>query len=85
MMLERDWYGRFICKSYNCQKVWVIRVIDKVWKEFGEIIDQRGITRVDLLEEIVRGDYELVINRQVILILRKVLNLKADVGGVIKK
>ena len=46
---------------------------------------QRGITRADLLEKIVRGDYELVSNRQVVLILRKALKLKVNVEGVIKK
>ena len=46
---------------------------------------ERGITRADLLEEIVSGDYESVSSRQVILILRKVLKLKASIGGVIKR
>ena len=46
---------------------------------------QSGITWADLLEEIVKGDYGLVSNRQVVLILRKALKLKANVEGVIKK
>lgn len=49
------------------------------------MVDQRGITWVDLLEEIVRGDYESVNNRYIVLILRKALKLKANVEGVIKK
>ena len=84
-MLERDWHGRFICKPDDYRKVKTMRITDGVWEEFGEMADQRGITRADLLEEIVRGDYELVSNRQAILILRKALKLKANAGGAIKK
>ncbi len=46
---------------------------------------ERGITRANLLEEIVSGDYESVSNRQVVLILRKALKLDVNVEGVIKK
>ena len=84
-MLERDWHGRFICKSDDYRKVRAIRVTDKVWEEFGEMADQRGITRADLLEEIVKSEDLPTNSYQVINLLQEALKLKANAGGVIKK
>ena len=47
-MQERDWYGRFICKSDDYRKVRAIRVTDKVWEEFGGIAVEQGYISVDL-------------------------------------
>ena len=46
---------------------------------------ERGITRADLLEEIVKNDDLPVNNDRVINLLQEALKLKANAGGVIKK
>ena len=84
-MWKRDWHGRFICKSDDYRKVWAIRVTDKVWEEFGEMAAQRGITRADLLQEMVEQGYISVHLNKVVLVLKKALKLKANAGGAIKK
>lgn len=33
-----------------------IRVIDDIWRGFGEMVDQLVITRADLLEEMVKSN-----------------------------
>ncbi len=84
-MRERDWHGRFICKSDDYRKVKTIRVTDGVWEEFGEMAAQRGITRADLLEEIVKSEDLLLNNDRVINLLQEALKLKANAGGAIKE
>ena len=84
-MRERDWHGRFICKSDDYRKVKTIRVTDGVWEGFGEMAAQRGITRADLLEEIVKSEDLPTNSYQVINLLQGALKLKANAGGAIKK
>ena len=84
-MYERDWHGRFICKSDDYRKVRAIRATDKVWEEFGKMAAQRSITRADLLEGIVKNDDLSVNNDRVINLLQEALELKANAGGAIKK
>ena len=84
-MTERDWHGRFICKSDDYRHVRAIRVTDRVWDEFGEMSNQRSITRADLLEEMVEENYNSADLNQVIMILKEALKLKANAGGAIKK
>ena len=84
-MRERDWHGRFICKSDDYRKVKTIRVTDEVWEGFGEMAAQRGITRADFLEEIVKSEDLLLNNDRVINLLQEALKLKANAGGAIKE
>ena len=46
---------------------------------------QRGITRADLLEGIVKSEDLLLNDDRVINLLQKALKLKANAGGAIKK
>ena len=85
MILDRDWHGRFICKSDDYRKVKTIRVTDGVWEEFGEMAFERGITRADLLEEIIKSEGLPPNNYRVINLLQEALKLKANAGGAIKK
>ena len=62
-----------------------IRVTDKIWEKFGEMGLEWGITRADLLEEIVKNDDLPVNNDRVINLLQEALELKANAGGAIKK
>ena len=59
---------------------------DGVWDKFGEIAFQRGITRADLLEQIVVFDRVILGNNDgVVEVLNEALKLKANAGGAIKK
>ena len=84
-MQDKDWRGRFISKSDDYRKVRSIRVTDEIWEKFGDMALQQGITRADLLEEIVKSDDSVVDNNQVINLLQEALKLKANAGGAIKR
>lgn len=47
--------GKFAPKSDEPRQVRSIRLTDSTWKALGAIAAQRGITRADLLEELVEG------------------------------
>ena len=84
-MQDKDWRGRFISKSDDYRKVRSMRVTDEIWEKFGDIALQQGITRADLLEEIVKNDDSVIDNNQVINLLQEALKLKANAGGAIKR
>jgi len=62
-----------------------MRVTDEIWEKFGEMALERGITRADFLEEIVKSEDLLLNNDRVINLLQEALKLKANAGGAIKK
>ena len=84
-MYSRDLKGQFTNKSDSDRNVRSIRVTDEIWEKFGEMANQRSITRADLLEEIVEEDYKMVDISYVVSILKEALKLKANAGGAIKK
>ena len=85
MVQGRNKKGRFVSKSQSGRKVRSIRVTDEVWNKFGEMAVQRGITRADLLEEIVGFNQIIRGDRRIVEILEEALKLKANAGGAIKK
>ena len=85
ILQEKDWHGRFIFKSDDYRHVRSIRVTDEIWEKFGEMALEWGITRADLLEEIVKNEDLPVDNNRVINLLQEALELKANSGGAIKK
>ena len=85
ILQEKDWHGRFVFKSDDYRHVRSIRVTDEIWEEFGEMALERGITRADLLEEIVKNDDLSANSNFVIILLQEALKLKANAGGAIKK
>ena len=85
MVQGRNKKGQFGSKSHSERKVRSIRVTDRVWDKFGEMAVQRGITRADLLEEIVNDDRVIIGNGEVAKMLEEALKLKANAGGAIKK
>ena len=85
ILQEKDWHGRFIFKSDDYRNVRSIRVTDEIWEKFGEMALERGITRADLLEEIVKSEDLPVDNDRVINLLQEALKLKANAGGAIKE
>jgi predicted DNA-binding ribbon-helix-helix protein len=51
---ERTESGKFAPKSDEPRHVRSIRVTDSAWEVLGAVAAQRGITRADLLEELVK-------------------------------
>ena len=85
MVQQRNQRGQFTNKSNSERRVRSIRVTDEVWDKFGEMAIQQGITRADLLEEIVDSSCVIHGDREVVKILEEALKLKANAGGAIKK
>lgn len=75
--------GLFGMKGDQPRRVRSLRLTDSAWESLGELADQRGITRSDLIEEIASrlNNHE----SEVIQILEKALSLKPNAGGAIKK
>lgn len=53
---ERSEAGRFAAKSDEPRSVRTMRLTDIVWVKLGEMADSRGITRADLIEQIVEQE-----------------------------
>ena len=92
-MQNRNQKGQFQNKSESERKVRSIRATDNVWQKLGEIAKQQGITRADLLEEIIKNNRVLHSNNSQVIhgnienikLLEEALKLKANAGGAIKK
>ena len=78
-MQGRNDKGQFQSKSNGFRRVRSIRVTDDVWDKLGEMAGQRGITRADLLEQLVEVDLSSAVE-----ILEDALKLRANAGGAIK-
>lgn len=85
-MQSRDKKGQFGNKSDSNRKVRSIRATNEVWENLGIMASDRGITRADLIEELVNSDKPSITrNRDGIKLLEDALKLKANAGGAIKK
>ena len=92
-MQSRNQKGQFQNKSEAQRKIRSIRATDNVWQEFGEIAKQQGVTRADLLEEIIKNNRVLRDNNNQVIhgnidktkLLKEALKLKANAGGKIKE
>ena len=84
-MQQRNQRGQFTNKSDSERRIRSIRVTDQVWEKFGKMAIQQGITRADLLEEIIDNSRVIHGDRRVVEILEEALKLKANAGGAIKK
>lgn len=91
MAIARDEVGKFASKSDDERRVRSIRATDEVWEAFGELAEERRITRADLLEQIfvdserVSSVVEQDTFDEVVELLQEALTLKANAGGSIKK
>ena len=79
-MQGRNDKGQFQSKSDGFRRVRSIRVTDGIWDKMGEMADNRGITRADLLEQFIEVDLS-----SATVILKEALGLKANAGGAIKR
>ena len=84
-MQNRDNKGQFTNKSNTQRKVRSIRATDQTWEIFGDIAQQQGITRADLLEQMMISNRVIPGKDKVVNILKDALKLKANAGGAIKK
>ena len=84
-MQHRNIRGQFTNKSNYKRQVRTIRTTDEIWRKFGEMALERGITRADLLEEIVKDEDLSVNSNQAINLLREALKLRPNTGGAIKR
>jgi hypothetical protein len=54
MKRKRDIQGKFTLKNYDYRQVRSLRLTDNTWKELGVASECLGITRADLLENLVQ-------------------------------
>ena len=45
--------GKFTLKSHQKRKMRSLRLTDQTWEKIGEIAQSRGITRADLIEDLI--------------------------------
>lgn len=53
--MKRDVQGKFICKNDGYRSVRSLRLTDSTWEVLGAAAESLGITKADLLEQIVRS------------------------------
>jgi hypothetical protein len=56
---KRDIQGKFTLKNQNYRQVRSLRLTDSTWKELGIASECLGITRADLLENLVQRNKEM--------------------------
>lgn len=59
MKRKRDIQGKFTLKNQNYRQVRSLRLTDSTWKELGIASECLGITRADLLENLVQRNKEM--------------------------
>ena len=53
----RNELGKFLSKSEEMREVRSIRLTNTTWNKLGELANERGITRADLIEEWMNREY----------------------------
>jgi hypothetical protein len=90
MVQGRSEKGKFAAKSEDGRSVRSVRATDATWMQFGDMAEDQGMTRADLLERWVQnppvsdepaGAPNL---QEAIAILNDALTLKSNAGGKIK-
>ena len=85
----RNEVGQFSTKGEERREVRSIRLTDSAWEKLGNIADERGITRADLIENMMSADgfsnQRQINHSEIINILESALKLKANAGGAIKE
>jgi hypothetical protein len=59
MKRKRDIQGKFTLKNQNYRQVRSLRLTDSTWKELGIASECLGITRADLLENLVQRNKKM--------------------------
>jgi len=87
MSQGRDKKGHFANKGQEKREVRSLRLTDSAWEKLDKMAGDRGITRADLIEEIMANEQlsQPVDTQEIIEILEAGLKLKANAGGAIKE
>jgi predicted DNA-binding ribbon-helix-helix protein len=84
----RNEVGQFSAKGEGRREVRSIRLTDSAWEKLGNIADERGITRADLIENMMSAsgfsNQRRINHSEIIDILESALKLRANAGGAIK-
>ena len=59
MKRKRDIEGKFTLKNHDYRQVRSLRLTESTWKKLGMASECRGITRADLLENLVQQNKEI--------------------------
>lgn len=59
MKRKRDIQGKFTLKNHDYRRVRSLRLTDSTWKDLGIASECLGITRADLLENLIQPNKEL--------------------------
>lgn len=59
MKRKRDIQGKFTLKNHDYRQVRSLRLTEKTWKKLGMASESCGITRADLLENLVQQNQEI--------------------------
>ncbi len=59
MKRKRDIQGKFTLKNHDYRQVRSLRLTEKTWEKLGMASECRGITRADLLENLVQQNQEI--------------------------
>ncbi|MDJ0574884.1 MAG: hypothetical protein QNJ65_06920 [Xenococcaceae cyanobacterium MO_234.B1] len=59
MKRKRDIQGKFTLKNHDYRQVRSLRLTESTWKKLGMASECRGITRADLLENLVQQNKEI--------------------------
>ena len=59
MKRKRDIQGKFTLKNHDYRQVRSLRLTENTWKKLGIASECRGITRADLLENLVQQNQEI--------------------------
>ncbi len=59
MKRKRDIQGKFTLKNHDYRQVRSLRLTEKTWEKLGMASECRGITRADLLENLVQQNKEI--------------------------
>ncbi len=81
MKRKRDIQGKFTLKNHDYRQVRSLRLTEKTWEKLGIASECRGITRADLLENLVQQNQEIFSDSMAIEPLNpKKLVLKAKIS-----
>ncbi len=62
MKRKRDIQGKFTLKNHDYRQVRSLRLTESTWKKLGRASESRGMTRADLLENLVQQNKEIFSN-----------------------
>ncbi len=85
MKRKRDIQGKFTLKNHDYRQVRSLRLTENTWQKLGMVSECQGITRADLLENLVQQNQEIFSDSETIepldpkkLVLKAKISLNKD-------